>query len=294
MKHVEALRAALKASAPVVAIPVEGRAPVCIKARLLKGALNGVEIHSVVLLENGWLKVTGRAAGGVRTSSSFAPVERWKALIEIREWTIKERERRIRVINQGVLNAQTRRELAKAKIEAEADTALKDAYESVEAVYRQARESVNPRVNTHYDEGLYESLRASRHLRKRGSVIQWRIAELRKELAKITYQKGAKRGPKKTFPTRREYIPRMAVTMAQIGRLEAQFKALFPPVWVEWEAYSGGGYWQSTGIPARPKPRDYYQTPYDRAALAEQLREARVDIRILAPEEINVPEQIAA
>ena len=61
MDHIASVRAALKASAPVVAIPVEGRAPVCIKARLLKGALKGVTIHSVKVLENGWLKVTGRA-----------------------------------------------------------------------------------------------------------------------------------------------------------------------------------------------------------------------------------------
>lgn len=282
MKHIEAVRAALKATAPVVAIPVEGRVPVCIRARLLKCALKGVEIRSVELLENGWLNVTGMA-GRVHTCSKFAPIERWKALMEIRDWSIKEREKRIRVINQGVLNAQTRRELAKRKIEAEADTALADAYESVQAVRKQAREHINPRVNTFYDEGLYESLRASRRLRKRGSVIQWRLKQLREALGKITYSKGPKRGPKKTFATRREYIPRMVLLNREIAKLEAQFKALFPPVYVEWEAYSGGGYWQSTGIPARPKRHPEREDTYERAALAKQLREARADIRALTP-----------
>ena len=293
MNHIEAVRAALKATAPVVAIPVEGRVPVCIRARILKGALKGVEIRSVELLENGWLKVTGMA-GRVHTCSKFAPIERWKALIEIREWSIREKEKRVRVINQGVLNAQTRRELAKRKIEAEADTALADAYESVQAVCKQARKHVNPCVYSSYDEGQYESLRATRHLRKRGSVIQWRLKQLREALCKITYSKGQKRGPKKTFATRREYIPRMVLLNREIAKLEAQFKALFPPVWVTREYWDEGGYWQSTGIPERPKRHPEREDTYNRAELAEQLREARGTIRALAPEEINVPEQIAA
>jgi len=287
MNHIASVRAALKATAPVVAIPVEGRVPVCIRARLLKKALKGVTIHSVVLLENGWLKVAGMATGGVRTSSSFAPVERRKALMEIRDWSIREREKRIRVINQGVLSAQAQRELKRKRIETEADTALKDAYKSLEAVYMQAKEyaCVEPETYGDSERTRYAEYHASRHLRKRGSVIQWRIAELRKELSKITYQKGPKRGPKKTFPTRREYIPRMAVTMAQIVRLEAQFKALFPPVWVEFKYAADGGYWQSNGIPKRPKQAEYVTDTYDRAALAKQLREARADIRALTPPE---------
>jgi hypothetical protein len=53
MDHIASVRAALKAASlkssapPVVAIPVEGRVPVCIRARLLKGALKGVTIHVV-------------------------------------------------------------------------------------------------------------------------------------------------------------------------------------------------------------------------------------------------------
>jgi hypothetical protein len=42
MEHLNSVRAALRASAPVIAIPVPGHAPVCIRAKLLKGALKGV------------------------------------------------------------------------------------------------------------------------------------------------------------------------------------------------------------------------------------------------------------
>ena len=104
MDHIAAVRAALKAAAPVVAIPVEGRAPVCINARLLKGALKGVTINFVKVLENGSLQVIGadmNNRGFVRTSSTFAPMRRDEALKQIREWTIKEREKRIKIINQG-------------------------------------------------------------------------------------------------------------------------------------------------------------------------------------------------
>ena len=62
MDHLNSIRAALRAAslkgaAPVVAIPVEGRVPVCIKARLLKAALKDVVINSVELLENGWISI---------------------------------------------------------------------------------------------------------------------------------------------------------------------------------------------------------------------------------------------
>ena len=64
MEYLNSVRAALapKVTAPVIAIPVPGHAPVCIRAKLLKGALKGVTIDSVELMENRWLKVTGRAA----------------------------------------------------------------------------------------------------------------------------------------------------------------------------------------------------------------------------------------
>ena len=53
MDHINSVRAALKAASvkgsapPVLAIPIPGRAPVCIRTQLLKGALKGVTIDSV-------------------------------------------------------------------------------------------------------------------------------------------------------------------------------------------------------------------------------------------------------
>jgi hypothetical protein len=38
MDHINSIRAALRAKAPVVAVPVEGHAPICVRAKLLKGA----------------------------------------------------------------------------------------------------------------------------------------------------------------------------------------------------------------------------------------------------------------
>jgi hypothetical protein len=65
VQHLNSIRAALKANgtAPVLAIPVPGHAPICVRAKLLKGALKGVTIDSVKVLENRWLEVRGRACG---------------------------------------------------------------------------------------------------------------------------------------------------------------------------------------------------------------------------------------
>ena len=47
MEYMSAIQFALKAKAPVVAIPVADRVPVFIRTKLLKGALKGVTIDSV-------------------------------------------------------------------------------------------------------------------------------------------------------------------------------------------------------------------------------------------------------
>ena len=79
MEHLNSIRAALRGAAPVVAIPVPGHAPVCIKAKLLKGALKGVTIDSVEITETRWLKIKGHA-GNVHTSCSIVPISRYDAL----------------------------------------------------------------------------------------------------------------------------------------------------------------------------------------------------------------------
>ena len=76
--HYLAVQAALKATAPVVAIPVEGHAPLCVKAKLLKNALKGVTVLSVEVASYGEgeyqerrLKITGRAGWSERLALSF-------------------------------------------------------------------------------------------------------------------------------------------------------------------------------------------------------------------------------
>ena len=79
-KYVKSVEAALRATAPFVAIPVEGHAPACVRGKLLKGALKGVAVHSVKIItapatpscESGrWLEIRGMAEGGV------TPIARW-------------------------------------------------------------------------------------------------------------------------------------------------------------------------------------------------------------------------
>jgi hypothetical protein len=326
MNHINAIRAALKAVAPVVAIPVEGRVPVCIRARLLKGALKGVNIHSVVLLENGSIKVTGMAAGSVRTSSTFHPMARHEALIAIREWTIREREKRVKVINQGVLSASAQRELKKKRIEAEADEVINQARKEEHRILSAAKAKISPvmiPVDPEIREDIlsdYAAFRRQRCARKRGSVIRWRLAKLRAEVKAMTVEKReyeerpcvsryARRRRvmtgKKTVLRRKTDAIKYAAMLYQIRELERQYKALYPPIWIEREHWPEGGYWDESFIAKRPReqtyrPKENYwgdsEDRYNLQAEARRLREARVNIRALTPakdEEIT-QEQVAA
>ena len=312
MDHIAAVRAALKAAAPVVAIPVEGRAPVCINARLLKGALKGVTINFVKVLENGSLQVIGadmNNRGFVRTSSTFAPMRRDEALKQIREWTIKEREKRIKVINQGVLNAQTRRDLLKAKIEAEADNALKAARREEAEILASVRERINPILDPVSEErresilAEHRAYRAQCSARKRGSVILWRIKTLKAELEKITVKRGKRRERKQTFARKRSDIPRMLLMMQEIASLNKQFDVLCPPYWRAWGSDPTNGMWWDSWVDKRPKDLPYrvpwgWSEDLEENGLrqrAEHLRNVRADIRALTPPEDEIEqEQIAA
>lgn len=48
--HLSAIQAAIKAKAPIVAIPIEGHAPLCINQKRLKAALKGVEITGIEII----------------------------------------------------------------------------------------------------------------------------------------------------------------------------------------------------------------------------------------------------
>jgi hypothetical protein len=45
------IRSAIKAKAPIVALPIEGHAPFCLRAKLLRNALKNVSIHTVEIVK---------------------------------------------------------------------------------------------------------------------------------------------------------------------------------------------------------------------------------------------------
>lgn len=129
------VKSAAKAKAPIVAIPDEGRTPVCIRAKLLKGALKNVTIVSAEVVKlpdletfkkpepqyvyelrkmvpvegpaerivtpgERRLKITGKD-GRVRTSCSIIPVPRRVAMHILSKWTEKEREKQSKKILLG-------------------------------------------------------------------------------------------------------------------------------------------------------------------------------------------------
>ena len=317
MDHLNSVRAALKAASvkgsapPVVAIPIPGRAPVCIRTQLLKGALKGVTINSVALLESGWVKITGTAQGGVHTSCSLVPIERWKALQAIREWSIKEHEKRVKVINQGVLSAQMRRELLKKRIEGEADAVLAEARKDEALILAAAREHINPVMAPVSDEAReritesYAAFHGQRGNRKRGAVIRWRLAKLKKEKAAMVKVQHVYEQIPSTLYRRRHKVLKSKVTVLrrkkdavkyaaliyQIGRLEKQYESLYPPKLHVW--FDGSqSYNVDSWINERPKgqtvnTKDWWRSKdkdrYDRKDEARKLKEARANIRALTP-----------
>jgi hypothetical protein len=330
MDHINSVRAALKAASvkgsapPVLAIPIPGRAPVCIRTQLLKGALKGVTINSVALLESGWVKITGTAQGGVHTSCSLVPIERWKALQAIREWSIREHEKRVKIINQGVLSPQMRRELLKKSIEGEADAVLAEARKDEALILAAAREHINPVMAPVSDEAReritesYAAFHGQRGNRKRGAVIRWRLAKLKKEKAAMVkvqhvyeqipstlYRRRHKTLKSKvTVLRRKKDAVKYAALIYQIGKLEKQYESLYPPKLHVW--YDGSqSYNVDSWINNRPKDqtvntKDWWRSKdkdrYDRKDEARKLKEARANIRALTPpadEETN-QEQIAA
>jgi hypothetical protein len=329
MDHLNSVRAALKAASvkgsapPVLAIPIPGRAPVCIRTNLLKGALKGVTIDSVALLENGWVKITGTAQGGVHTSCSLVPIERWKALQAIREWSIREHEKRVKIINQGVLSPQMRRELLKKSIEGEADAVLAEARKDEALILAAAREHINPVMAPVSDEAReritesYAAFHGQRGNRKRGAVIRWRLAKLKKEKAAMVkvqhvyeqipstlYRRHKTLKSKVTVLRRKKDAVKYAALIYQIGKLEKQYESLYPPKLHVW--YDGSqSYNVDSWINNRPKDqtvntKDWWRSKdkdrYDRKDEARKLKEARANIRALTPpeDEETTQEQIAA
>jgi hypothetical protein len=329
-QYVKAVEAALRATAPFVAIPVEGHAPACVRAKLLKGALRGVSITSVKILTddgsgNRWLHiqgiagelVKGRATSNVRTSCKMTVINVKCSTVwdEMRKWTNRERDKRIKVINQGILNPAERKALKLkeviAKEEKRRNAELIEAQEEEAEIIAQAKGSIAPVITPREAEDRaevmaeYAQFRACRHVRKRGSVIRWRMKQLQGEVDKITVLKGRSRFKKtRELRTQKDKLKYMAL-LYQIGQLEAQFKPLYPDRHVESEYVNDGrGYFIGSFQEKRPNEQAYivpwnwhdgcvpieeqrdedgeiYLTGIKR--LAERLKEARANVRSLTP-----------
>lgn len=296
MEHVNAVRAALKAAAPVVAIPVEGHAPICIRAKLLKGALRGVTVDRVELLPNRWLKVTGIAEGGVRTCSKFAPMERYTALKMVGEWAIKEREKALKIINQGVLSAQEQRAIKLRKAEQAGTIELRKTEQLIARLYAEAKAHINPASTPESPKDRAEVIarhaqfRANRHNRKRGAVIRWKLKTLREQCAIITTTTKSRKTRKLvTTLKRQDNVIKYAAMLYQIGELEKQYRTLYPKVPHEFEWSPGTIFLEDSWQQKRPNHQAYYlhdeyeHEHFDRSSLVKKLTEALKDRRALTP-----------
>ena len=320
MEHLNAIRAALKGTAPVVAIPVEGHAPICVKAKLLKKALKGVTVLTVEVTEGRWLKITGRA-GNVRTSCSIVPISRYEALKAIRDWSSKERDKRVKVACQGILSAQEQRAMKLKDAEKAGIAELVESQKVEKDILAEARGRMFPVITPMDEESRAEVLkewseyRSTRPLRKRGSVIQWRIKTLKAELDKLTVTRGKRRERKTTHPRKKSDILTVLSLTGQIAGLEAQFKVIYPSTWEAREYLSEGGYWTQGRIEKRPNAQTY-SLPWHWKGIcgigsetvdedgethltglrrmAQRLKNARDDIRALTPPEDEQEELLQA
>lgn len=329
MEHLNSIRAALRANgtAPVLAIPIEGHAPICVRAKLLKGALKGVTIDSVKILPNRWLQITGTAKGKglpVHTCSKFAPMERSTALRMIWDWSEKEHKRRIKVINQGVLSAKEQRALKLKAAEKAGIAELIQAQKEEAEILANARASLFPVITPLDAEDRaeviaeYSAFRKSLPNRKRGAVIRWKLAKLRKQVKDMTKTVNiyGEWQPGRTPYSRRHRVLKgskielrrqkdkvlYAALLYQIGKLEKQYKALYPSVWHSYsfcdEVEGDRGYWIDPWIAKRPTKQSY-RVPYSwehgtddeettvarLKRMAETLKDARANIRALTPPE---------
>lgn len=169
MNHYAAVSAAMKAKAPIVAIPVENHAPVCIeRARLAKWskgvnltkvAITGGDIYTTTEYERpkGYgsnlegpinrIEVEHRTprrlvlegtAGRVKTRAVFVPIDRRIAVKTLAVWSEKERAKREKNILLGALaNPKAKRALKLAQYETESEDRI-----SARIVYESGKRAV--------------------------------------------------------------------------------------------------------------------------------------------------------
>jgi hypothetical protein len=150
MNHLESFRAAVKGKAPIVAIPVEGHAPVCVNRALIAKWSKGVIITRIEVVTNVYtteeykrpayghegpmervivthrprhLTIEGRA-GNVKTRCKLIPIDRRTAVKTLSEWSAKERTRLLKKTMLGALSPVEKRALKRAKHETEGEGML--------------------------------------------------------------------------------------------------------------------------------------------------------------------------
>jgi len=107
MTYINAIEAAIKAKAPIVAIPIEGHAPICLNRLRLTRWAKGVKItHTEV--EERRLLVKG-SAGRVRCNAAFVSMDRRMAVKELAKWSDRERKKRQKKLALGALSPEMRR-----------------------------------------------------------------------------------------------------------------------------------------------------------------------------------------
>lgn len=143
----------LKSKAPIVAIPVEGKAPACVDGKRLRAWAKGVKIDSLEVVTTGgdwycveqrpqssWAARNGEAegpvnliaeqtpvvrklrivghAGHVRTACTMNVIDRRTAVKTLGEWSEKERERIAKRVMRGALDTKA---IKRAKFEDEGE-----------------------------------------------------------------------------------------------------------------------------------------------------------------------------
>lgn len=320
------LQSAAKGKAPVVAIPIEGKAPLCLNRKRLAIAIKGVQVERITQLENRWLKIEGRVQSSdgvyrVRTSSTFPPIDRRTAIGEIHVWAQKERAKNLKVISQGAIGATAIKaarkiEIAKlkaaklAEIEQGGSPELEDAKQHERNILSAARmHGRGPMrgVSQWEAERIAEQMPETviRHVahhavphrvRKTAAVIRWRLKALRTAWFEVTkYNPGRRKTTKKKLLKVKKAIQVIQI-VKDAAALRAKLESISParianPRFAHY-ADRDDMHWTAIDPLNRPKQdrREYYQPAYDRAALAERLREARQTIKVLTPPPDNVVE----
>lgn len=218
------IRSAAKGKAPIVAIPMEGHAPVCLDRKRLSAWVKGVQIVSAEVIvipgiesmdyrrprlgaegptqeivtigpARRRLRIEGRA-GAVKTTCTMLPIDRRTASLTLHKWATKERAKVKKIIAQGALSTT---EIKAAKLRAiEQEGSGVAELNRAKVVYPIVREAVKVEMNrktadpahrkhewTHTEEG-YKARRAIRHTRKAASVILRELNPLRDEWQRLT------------------------------------------------------------------------------------------------------------